>query len=130
RDHGCAEAALDINACPGTYEGEAMPPRREVGTLLESYDVELDAVAEKIRGREGTKLVALQFPDGLRDYATEIERILRRGTPGVEYVISGDPSYGACDLALSLQRLGADMLVHFGHTEMPSINHLFDWDVL
>src|SRR5882672_3880500 len=127
---GAAVVSADFQRRPGTYEGEAMPPRREVGTLLESYDVELDAVAEKIRARAGTKLVALQFPDGLRDYATEIERILRATTPGVEYVISGDPSYGACDLALSLQRLGADMLVHFGHTEMPSINHLFDWDVL
>src|SRR5439155_13485982 len=86
--------------------------------------------AQKLQARAGTKLVALQFPDGLRDYATEIERILRAKTPGVDYVISGDPSYGACDLALSLQKLGADLLVHFGHTEMPSINHLFDWDVL
>ena len=74
--------------------------------------------------------MALQFPDGLRDYATEIEHILRAKTIDVEYVISGDPSYGACDLALSLQKLGADLLVHFGHTQMPSINHLFDWDVL
>lgn len=105
-------------------------PRREVGALLDNYDVELDAVADKIRARPDTSLVGLQFPDGLRDYATEIERILRARTPGVDYVISADPSYGACDLALSLKQLGADMLVHFGHTEMPSINHLFEWDVL
>lgn len=121
-------SSADFQARPQSYEGE--PTRRAVGTLLESYDIELDAVAEKIRARSETQLVALQFPDGLRDYATEIERILRRGTPNVEYVISADPSYGACDLALSLQKLGADLLVHFGHTEMPSINHLFNWDVL
>src|SRR5882672_6311738 len=121
-------SATDFQRRPSTYEGE--PTRRAVGTLLESYDIELDAVADKINARANTKLVGLQFPDGLRDYATEIERILRAKTGAVEYVISGDPSYGACDLALSLQRLGADMLVHFGHTEMPSINHLFDWDVL
>jgi 2-(3-amino-3-carboxypropyl)histidine synthase len=29
-----------------------------------------------------------------------------------------------------LKPLGVDVLVHFGHTEMPSINHLFQWDVL
>jgi 2-(3-amino-3-carboxypropyl)histidine synthase len=121
-------SAGDFQRRPATYEGE--PTRRAVGALLDSYDIELDAVAEKLRARAGTKLVALQFPDGLRDYATEIEKILRAGTPGVEFLISADPSYGACDLALSLQKLGADVLVHFGHTEMPSINHLFDWDVL
>lgn len=111
-----------------SYEGE--PQRRAVGTLLESYDMDLDAVAQKLNARQGTKLVGLQFPDGLRDYATEIERILRSKTSGIEYVISADPSYGACDLALPLQRLGVEVLVHFGHTEMPSINHLFDWEVL
>ena len=111
-----------------TYEGT--PQRRAVGPLFDSYDMDLEAVAARINGRAGTKLVGLQFPDGLRDYATEIEKILRARTPGVEYVISADPSYGACDLALNLKQLGADMLVHFGHTQMPSIDHLFSWDVL
>ncbi|HVM44283.1 MAG TPA: diphthamide synthesis protein, partial [Candidatus Thermoplasmatota archaeon] len=111
-----------------TYEG--IPQRRAVGPLFESYDMDLASVAQRIVARPDTRLVGLQFPDGLRDYATEIEKILRASTPGVEYVISADPSYGACDLALNLQRLGVDMLVHFGHTEMPSINHMFDWDVL
>lgn len=111
-----------------TYEG--VEQRRATGPLFDSYDMDLASVAERIRARPDTKLVGLQFPDGLRDYATEIEKILRRETPGIEYVISADPSYGACDLALNLKQIGADMLVHFGHTEMPSINHLFSWDVL
>ena len=111
-----------------TYEG--VPQRRETGPLFDSYDMDLDAVAAKVAARPDTKLVGLQFPDGLRDYATEIEKILRGKLPHVDFVISADPSYGACDLALNLKQLGADMLVHFGHTEMPSINHLFSWDVL
>lgn len=119
---------MTSGSAPRTYEGA--PQRRATGPLFESYDMDLDAVAQKVRARPDTKLVGLQFPDGLRDYATEIEKILRAQTPGVEYVISADPSYGACDLALNLKQLGADMLVHFGHTEMPSINHLFSWDVL
>lgn len=111
-----------------TYEGETQ--RRATGPLFESYDMDLESVAARILARPNTKTVGLQFPDGLRDYATEIEKILRARTPEVEYVISADPSYGACDIALNLQRLGVDMLLHFGHTEMPSINHLFSWDVL
>lgn len=110
------------------YEGEEQ--RRATGPLFESYDMDLELVAERIRGRPGTSIVGLQFPDGLRDYATEIEKLLRAKTPGIEYVISGDPSYGACDLALNLKPLGVDMLIHFGHTEMPSINHMFQWDVM
>jgi 2-(3-amino-3-carboxypropyl)histidine synthase len=113
---------------PSTYEGE--PVARPTGPLFESYDLDLDAVAEKINARPDTSVVGLQLPDGLRDYATEIEKHLRARTGDVLYVISADPSYGACDLALNLQRLGVDLLVHFGHTEMPSINHLFNWDVL
>lgn len=121
-------SSADLDAPARTYEGERQ--RRAVGALFDSYDMDLDAVAEKLNARPGTKVVGLQFPDGLRDYATEIEKILRAKTPGMLYVISADPSYGACDLALNLQRLGVDVLVHFGHTEMPSINHLFSWDVL
>lgn len=117
-----------MSARPSTYEG--VPQRRATGPLFDSYDMDLASVATRIRERPNTKLVGLQFPDGLRDYATEIEKLLRATTPGVEYIISADPSYGACDLALNLQRLGTDMLVHFGHTEMPSINHMFEWDVL
>lgn len=119
---------MTTGSAPRDYEGT--PQRRATGPLFESYDMDLDGVAQKLAARPGTKLVGLQFPDGLRDYATEIEKILRAKTTGIDFVISADPSYGACDLALNLKQLGADMLVHFGHTEMPSINHLFSWDVL
>lgn len=119
----------DFEVAPArTYEGETQ--RRAVGPLFDSYDLDLDKVADHINGREGTTLVGLQFPDGLRDYATEIEKILRTKTGDIDYVISADPSYGACDLALNLKGIGAELLIHFGHTEMPSINHMFDWDVL
>lgn len=110
------------------YEGSE--ERFRGASLFDAYDMDLDEVARKLNARAGTKLVALQFPDGLRDYATEVEKRLAAQTPGVQYVISADPCYGACDLALNLQRLGVDVLVHFGHTEMPSVVHLFNWDVI
>lgn len=119
---------VGVGVMVSTYEG--VPQRRATGPLFESYDLDLDAVAQRLRARPATALVGLQFPDGLRDYATEIEKILRAKTPGIEFVLSADPSYGACDLALNLKPLGVDVLVHFGHTQMPSIEHLFSWDVL
>ncbi len=73
-------------------------------------------LAETIRDR-GAKRVALQFPDGLRRRASEVAGLLR--AEGFSVIISGDPCYGACDLALDA--LGhADVLVHFGHTPVSS----------
>ncbi len=109
------------------YEGE---PAFRGASIFEAYDLDLEDVAARLRARPDTRLAALQFPDGLRDYATDVEKVLHARVPGVEFVISADPCYGACDLALNLQRLGVDVLVHFGHTEMPSIVRLFNWDVI
>jgi 2-(3-amino-3-carboxypropyl)histidine synthase len=61
---------------------------------------------------QGAKTVALQFPEGLKRKAPEIAASLRAA--GFEVLISGDPCYGACDLALDTLDL-ADVLVHFGH---------------
>jgi 2-(3-amino-3-carboxypropyl)histidine synthase len=62
----------------------------------------------------GAKKVALQFPEGLKRQAAETAASL--ASAGFEVVISGDPCYGACDLALdTLASSGADVLVHFGH---------------
>ncbi|HUK50244.1 MAG TPA: diphthamide biosynthesis enzyme Dph2, partial [Terriglobales bacterium] len=39
---------------------------------------------------------------------------------GVEVFLSGDPCYGACDLALNpMKFVDADLLVHLGHAEIP-----------
>ncbi|MHB8604060.1 MAG: diphthamide biosynthesis enzyme Dph2 [Thermoplasmatota archaeon] len=110
-----------------TYDGERM---YEGGTLLASYDLDLERVVAALVARPEWTLVGLQFPDGLRDYATEIEKTLAARVPGREFIVSADPCYGACDLALNLERVGVHVLVHFGHTDMPSINHLVKWPVL
>ncbi|MGA2122109.1 MAG: diphthamide biosynthesis enzyme Dph2 [Methanoregula sp.] len=60
----------------------------------------------------GAKRVALQFPEGLKRKAAEYATTLMEA--GFEVIVSGDPCYGACDLALDT--LGdADVLVHIGH---------------
>ncbi len=59
--------------------------------------------------------MALQFPAGLKRQAYEVARALRE--EGFIPLISGDPCYGACDLALDLLP-HADVLVHFGHAPM------------
>jgi 2-(3-amino-3-carboxypropyl)histidine synthase len=56
--------------------------------------------------------VALQFPAGLRRRGVALARELRGA--GFDVILSGDPCYGACDLALDALEV-ADVLVHFGH---------------
>ena len=71
-------------------------------------------LAERLRAR-GARTVALQFPAGLKRKAGVIAQFLKE--QGFEVIVSGDPCYGACDLAR--ETLGyADVLVHFGHTPL------------
>ncbi|MGB9177035.1 MAG: diphthamide biosynthesis enzyme Dph2 [Methanoregula sp.] len=60
----------------------------------------------------GAKSVALQFPAGLKRRAAAFVADLREA--GFDVIISGDPCYGACDLALDTLT-SADILVHVGH---------------
>ncbi len=68
-------------------------------------------LVQRLRGR-GAERVALQFPAGLARRAPGMAAALRDA--GFEIIISGDPCYGACDLALDTLA-HADILVHFGH---------------
>jgi 2-(3-amino-3-carboxypropyl)histidine synthase len=67
--------------------------------------------------QRGVKRVALQFPEGLKRRAAEITCSLKDA--GFEVVVSGDPCYGACDLALDTLEF-SDVLVHFGHAPVDS----------
>jgi 2-(3-amino-3-carboxypropyl)histidine synthase len=60
----------------------------------------------------GARNVALQFPAGLKRRAYDYAGALRAA--GFDVIISGDPCYGACDLALDTLD-HADVLIHIGH---------------
>ena len=67
----------------------------------------------KLKNR-GSSRIALQFPEGLKRQAADLASDLKSAGFGV--IVSGDPCYGACDLALDMVTEGqADVLVHFGH---------------
>jgi len=63
----------------------------------------------------GATRIALQFPEGLKRDAVRVATDLRDA--GFFVIISGDPCYGACDLATGLLQM-ADMVVHFGHSPL------------
>jgi 2-(3-amino-3-carboxypropyl)histidine synthase len=62
--------------------------------------------------KRGAKRVALQFPEGLKRRAAAITAELKNA--GFTVIVSGDPCYGACDLALDTLS-SVDVLVHIGH---------------
>ncbi len=69
----------------------------------------------------GAKRVALQFPEGLKRRSIMVAAALKDA--GFEVIVSGDPCYGACDLALDSLAC-SDVLVHFGHApvdEQPQV---------
>jgi 2-(3-amino-3-carboxypropyl)histidine synthase len=72
----------------------------------------ISELIDRLKEKE-VRRVALQFPAGLKRQSIGIAAGLRDA--GFEVIISGDPCYGACDLALDLLEW-ADLLVHFGHT--------------
>ena len=80
------------------------------------YDLELDRVVSAVVASQA-KVVGLQFPEGLKEFAVEAALDLESRT-GAKVVVFVDPTYGACDLKKDQAvELGLDLLVHFGHTE-------------
>ena len=79
------------------------------------YDLELDRVIAEIK-KSKAKSVCIQLPDGLKPKAKEIVDTLQKETKAQVMIWAGS-SFGACDLALDVSRLGVDLLVHFGHKE-------------
>jgi 2-(3-amino-3-carboxypropyl)histidine synthase len=59
------------------------------------------------------------MPEGLKPIGFRVAKLLEESA-NVEVFVSGDPCYGACDLALiPKQQVHADLLIHIGHAEIP-----------
>ena len=88
--------------------------------LNEKYDLELERVLKEIK-KSKAKLVLLQFPDGLKLYATCVVDFLEMKTEeDVEFLIWMENCFGACDIPLGLEKLKPkiDLVVQFGHNEL------------
>ncbi|HJJ72596.1 MAG TPA: diphthamide synthesis protein, partial [Methanocorpusculum sp.] len=71
-----------------------------------------DEILSELTSR-GVKKAAIQLPEGLKRHAPKLCSLLSKN--GIETIISGDPCWGACDLALDAAE-DAEVLVHVGHT--------------
>ncbi len=71
---------------------------------------------EEIKKRQA-KRVLLQLPEGLKPEGSRLASVVEEA--GALAIVSADPCYGACDLALSdAESLGVDLIFHYGHTAM------------
>lgn len=84
---------------------------------MSNYQLNIHEVLAKIREMDA-HTVGLQFPEGLKMYATYVARQIEEET-GANVIISGDPCYGACDVSDAAMDNLVDLLVHFGHTPLP-----------
>lgn len=89
--------------------------------LPRSYNFEVQKTIDRIR-QLGSKLVALQFPEGLLAYSLTLSELFNRFT-GVECWILGDVTYGACCVDdFAAEAFGADLMVHYGHSCLIPVN--------
>jgi len=78
------------------------------------YDLELERAAREIK-ENNAKLVCIQLPDGLKPKAQEIADELEEKTDARVIIWLGS-CYGACDVPLEVNRVGADLVIQWGHS--------------
>ncbi|KAH7367187.1 diphthamide biosynthesis protein [Plectosphaerella cucumerina] len=87
-----------------------------ISLLPSNYSFEIPKTIHRIK-TSGAKKVALQMPEGLLLFATTISDILTQFCPGIETLIMGDVTYGACCIDdYTARALGCDLLVHYAHS--------------
>ncbi|CAL9730003.1 2-(3-amino-3-carboxypropyl)histidine synthase subunit 1 [Monosporozyma unispora] len=86
-----------------------------VKLLPSNYNFEIHKTIWNIK-KHGAKRVALQMPEGLLIYSLVISDILEQFC-GVETVVMGDVSYGACCIDdFTARALDCDFIVHYAHS--------------
>lgn len=86
-----------------------------IAALPSNYNFEIHKTIWRARELK-CKRVALQLPEGLLIFSTVIAEIVEQFTDA-DTVIMGDVTYGACCVDdFTAKALGADLLVHYGHS--------------
>jgi 2-(3-amino-3-carboxypropyl)histidine synthase len=84
--------------------------------LEKEYELDLDKIINEIKNSKA-RLVLLQFPDGLKQYAIAIVDYLREKT-NTEFLIWFGSCFGACDTPVGLDNLGIDLMIQIGHNSL------------
>ncbi|XP_052323594.1 2-(3-amino-3-carboxypropyl)histidine synthase subunit 1-like isoform X2 [Oncorhynchus keta] len=86
-----------------------------IHALPANYNFEIHKTVWRVR-QAMSKRVALQLPEGLQMFACVIADIIERFTEA-DTIVMGDVTYGACCVDdFTARALGADFMVHYGHS--------------
>ncbi|XP_034025047.1 2-(3-amino-3-carboxypropyl)histidine synthase subunit 1 isoform X1 [Thalassophryne amazonica] len=86
-----------------------------IKALPANYNFEIYKTVWRVR-QANAKRVALQLPEGLQMFACVIADIIERFTDA-DTIVMGDVTYGACCVDdFTARALGADFMVHYGHS--------------
>uniref|UniRef100_A0A7N8Y2R8 2-(3-amino-3-carboxypropyl)histidine synthase subunit 1 n=1 Tax=Mastacembelus armatus TaxID=205130 RepID=A0A7N8Y2R8_9TELE len=89
--------------------------KEAIKVLPANYNFEIHKTIWRVRQAKA-KRVALQLPEGLLMFACVIADIIERFTEA-DTVVMGDVTYGACCVDdFTARALGADFMVHYGHS--------------
>eukprot|EP01134_Creolimax_fragrantissima_P002790 CFRG2790T1 len=89
--------------------------QKAVEALPKNYNFEIYKSVWRLKST-GSKRVALQFPEGLLMFSLVIADILEKFA-GVECVVMGDVTYGACCVDdFTARELECDFMIHYGHS--------------
>jgi len=83
--------------------------------ISKEYDFEIDRIVGIIK-KQKAKRVVLQFPDGLKPYATIICDELSDMLQKVDFFIWGGSCFGGCDVP-EVDEKDFDLIVQFGHSK-------------
>jgi 2-(3-amino-3-carboxypropyl)histidine synthase len=83
--------------------------KMDFSEIQKKYDFEIEKIVNEINSNKYKK-VLLQFPDGLKQYATQIVDILSEKTK-CEFRIWLGSCFGACDIP----NTESDLVIQFGH---------------
>ena len=91
---------------------------KTIAEIEKKYDLELERIISEIK-KGKAKLVLLQFPDGLKPWATKVVDFLEAKT-SARFLIWFGSCYGACDTPVGLEKLKPkiDLIIQFGHNEL------------
>ena len=80
------------------------------------YTFEEDKLIEELTQKK-PKRVLLQLPEGIKREGLRISNLIREKTSS-EVILSGEPLWGACDVAVNeAKTLGCDMIIIYGHAK-------------
>ncbi|MGV8168801.1 MAG: diphthamide synthesis protein [Candidatus Nanoarchaeia archaeon] len=82
--------------------------------MNQEYDLEMERAIEEIK-KHNSKTVLLHLPDGLKPKAEEIQAKINKETSALVLIWAGS-NFGACDLPVDAERVGVDLIIHFGHS--------------